>query len=152
MLHARVHAPKQLFSFGILGVLAILLAAFACNGGVGWQSDEAEVRALIVRSLELTRAENWRELYKLYSPRFREECPYNDFLALSAAAVGLDLAELGVDEIDVWVEGDTAYATYILTYEGKDIYAVTENDPDIFIRLDGRWYDEVDSHTKCSFW
>jgi hypothetical protein len=101
--------------------------------------------------MKLFQQENWRELYQTYSPRFQEDCSYNDFLdgASSASLWGLDAADVGMDELDVRVEGATAYAMYIQTYEGRDIKAVTEDDPDLYVKIDGKWYDEVDSHTEC---
>jgi hypothetical protein len=140
---------------------AVLLAATAigCGGksavggalNGGQAKDESDVRTFIARQMNLFQQEDWRDLYQTYSPRFQQDCSYNDFLGevSSASLWGFDWAEFAMDELDVRVEGVTAYTTYIQTYEGRDIKAVTEDDPDLYVKIDGKWYDEVDSHTEC---
>jgi hypothetical protein len=151
---------RHIITLSLFATAALLVAtAIGCGGksaagGVlngGQAKDESEVRALIARQMKLFQQENWRELYQTYSPRFREDCSYNDFLdgASSASLLGFDPGEADIDELDVRIEGTTAYATYIQTYEGQDIEAVTEDDPDLYVKIDGKWYDEVDSHTEC---
>jgi len=141
--------------------MAVLLAASAmrCGGkpaaggllGKGQANDEGEVRVFVARQMNLFQQGDWRELYQTYSPRFQEDCSYNDFLGevSSASLWGFDPGDVGMDELEVRVEGNVAYTTYIQTYEGRDIKAVTEDDPDLYVKIDGKWYDEVDSHTEC---
>jgi hypothetical protein len=95
---------------------------------------------------------DWRELYPTYSPRFQEDCSYNDFLeeVSSASLWGFDSGDVGMDELEVRVEGDVAYTTYIQTYEGRDINEVTEDNPDLYAKIDGKWYGEVDSHRSAT--
>ena len=140
----------------LAALLALAASATACGGGTlssaGPSGDEAEVRRLMDRQFDLTKDQDWRQLYETYSPRFQEDCPYSEFLDNFSGALvfsNLDLSTLDVDERNLSVQGDTAYATYIVTYEGRDVEAVTEDDPDVYVQLDGKWYDEVDSHTQC---
>jgi hypothetical protein len=136
-------------SLAVTTALPVVLCCCSGNSGVSGLSDEAQVRRILELELELMRGHDWRELYELYSPALHEECSYDEFLGAWQYSSDVDLYTLDYDDLEVQVEGTRAYATYILTYGGEDVHAASEQDPDIFIRIDGRWYDEVDSHTKC---
>jgi hypothetical protein len=101
------------------------------------------VRQLLEALQDDFRDEDWRSFYARLSENAKAACAYDEFLE---GVVGLDripdldLDKLGIDEIDVRVEGDTAYAAYITTYDGEDIDAVTADAPDVFTKVDGKWY------------
>ncbi len=133
----------------ILAFLGVALLATACSPG--GSSGERQVRDVIARQEQLMSARNWPDLYQTYSPAFRSQCSYDAFLAVTQGwdSSGIDPGKLKHDGVRVRVSGDKAYVTYTLTYDGETVQEVTDADPDVYARVDGRWYDEVDSNTSC---
>lgn len=90
----------------------------------------------------------WRELYRTYTPRFRASCPYARWLAGTKEArrqLGTDFV---VRNVRVRVRGNRAAVTYETVDEGR-VHKVTSSSPDIYVRIGGRWLDELDSQTTC---
>jgi hypothetical protein len=54
-----------------------------------------------------------------------------------------------ITNLQVRVDGDRAYATYIYTYGATPTAPVTAADPDVYVRINGKWYDDIDTHTQC---
>lgn len=135
----------------MLVMLTTVVVACSGDSRPGARSDEAQVRRLFEDQVHRIRDENWRDLYKHLSPTYKEACPYDEFLSLfSQATEYVDMDRFGFDEVAVSVDGELASVTYIVTYEGKDTDAVTEASPDLFVKIDGQWYDEYDEHGDCS--
>jgi hypothetical protein len=47
----------------------------------------------------------------------------------------------------VRIDGDTGAATYIDQLDGTPV--ATDAKPDLYIRVDGAWYDEFDATSSC---
>lgn len=109
-------------------------------------SDETVVRELIAQQADLHRAERWDELYDKLSPSQQAACSRERYAALARAAP----ASVVVDQVQVRVEGDTAYVTYAASVGATPIGRATDANPDIYVRIDGQWYDEIDTHSpRC---
>lgn len=138
---------------GLFLMMGVALLACGCGGGSSFVggSDEGQVRALFNQQQNLLHDKNWRELYQTYSPAFQDECSYSQFLksAQATSASGVSWDNLDYANLKIRVSGSKAYLTYTVTYGGENVHVASEEDPDIFIRISGRWYDEVDSHTEC---
>ncbi|MCH7699588.1 MAG: nuclear transport factor 2 family protein [Chloroflexi bacterium] len=158
-MKAKTEGKGTLTGLMVLGVVVAaalaLLFALACGGGDGafsGGSDEAQVRAVLERETKLIRQGDWRDLWELLSPQTREQCPYGEFLSdlqgdlvFFRALVG-DPDKIGISEVEIEVVGDTAFASYITTIEGED---VDFNENDIFVKVDGRWYDVDEDSDQC---
>lgn len=111
-------------------------------------ADEQAVIDLFTTQLELFRAGEFDALYANFSPAFRQQCSQEALLA-SIQATGIDPDRLGFRSVDAVVEGDTARVTYTSLYDEQAVAIVDDRQPDVFTRVDGRWYDELDAHTHC---
>ena len=98
--------------------------------------------------LELFRAGDFNALYANFSPTFRQQCTQEALIA-SIEATAIDPERLGFRNVRAVVEGDTARLTYTSLYDEQAVDIVDDAEADIFTRLDGRWYDEVDVRTHC---
>ena len=47
------------------------------------------------------------------------------------------------------ITGARATLTYDILLAGQAVEHVTAKSPDVFIRVDGLWYDEIDAQTSC---
>lgn len=111
-------------------------------------ADEQAVIDLFKGRLELSRVGDYDTLYATYSPAFRQQCTQQAFVA-SIQSAGLEPDRLDFRDVDAVIEGDTARVTYTTTYDEQAVDIVGADDPNIFTRIDGQWYDDVDSHTTC---
>jgi hypothetical protein len=132
--------------------LTALVAATAVNGlGRAYPATDAgEVRALLLRQSELSKQGRWREMYKTYTPRYRERCPFTKFVA-DQRAVRKELGtRFALRGIRVRVRGAQATAAYkAVAPSGRTLGAVTFADGDRYTRIGGRWYDEYDRVSAC---
>lgn len=111
----------------------------------GMALPEEEVGALFASFVEAVRREDWREVYDgMLSPSARQSCPYDESLSdvQSAKVFYSDdyFRRLGFDKLVIRVEQEQAYVSYIGTLDGKDFFAVTEGKPDVWIKINDRWY------------
>jgi hypothetical protein len=87
-------------------------------------------------------------LYSAYTARYKAACPYAKFLKTireARAATGpITLRITGV-----LLDGAKASLAYQIIVGGKVLDAVTSRNPDLFVRRNGLWYDEVDGKTGC---
>jgi hypothetical protein len=78
-------------------------------------------------------------------PRFRAECNYKTFVARNAS-VRKQITRATIKMISSRVAGTRAYLTYE-TFAPPVQPFVTKND--LFVKIAGRWYDELDAVTGC---
>jgi len=98
----------------------------------------------------LTKAGDWQGLYNTYSPDYQRRCPYDQLLRRAAGSDAASLQSLSYDQLHVQIDGDKAYATYVTTRDGQVVAAVTDASPDIYVKLNGTWFDEFDELAACS--
>jgi len=138
---------------GAIVVVAFALALGAVSGSASAtsKSDEAAVLELTELQRRLFREERYTEVYQYYSPSYKSICSLEEFAAPLRSSVqrGFEPWKVSYSDVAVKVEGDRAYVTATLRYEDRVAY-YSAADPDIYVRIEGRWYDEVDSHTDCS--
>jgi len=103
---------------------------------------------LFETQLELFRAGDFAAFYGNFSPSFRQQCT-QEALITSIEASGIDPERLGFRNVRADVAGDTARLTYTSLYDEQAVDIVDQTEPDIFTRVDGRWYDELDVRTHC---
>ena len=110
----------------------------------------AVVRKLIDDEFGFLRQSDWQAVYEDYAPEFRSSCPYDKFEQSERASVqGLDPSKIGVTNVKVSLNGEMAAATYTYTYAGETVSAISDASPDLFVKVDSRWYDAADAHVTC---
>jgi hypothetical protein len=135
----------------LIGLLGFLFAtAVAGLGHASPATDVADVRALLLRQNELFKQSRWRAMYKTYTPRYRERCPFAEFVS-SQRTVRRELGtRFSLRGIRVRVRGAQATAAYrAVDANGRTLAAVTLADGDRYTRIGGRWYDEYDRVSAC---
>jgi len=134
---------KMLVCAAALG--AAVLALAACGGSGG--SDDAAVKSALNNALKAYHNQDWRTAYQLASPRFQSTCSYDQYVK---AVSGTDFSTLTIDQIKVRLEGDKAYVTDTVTIDGKDVSIATDSSPEVFVKIDGKWYDDNKGNSGCS--
>ena len=93
---------------------------------------------------------DWQALYDTFSSRQQTACPYPQFVAAAErsaqGAEGFDISLFSFDHIAIDIEGDRAELAYVSRYDGRVVQVVAADDPDVFVEIEGVWYDEVDAH------
>lgn len=123
--------------------LAVAAAAPATGTG-----EALTPRGALLYQTRLFNAGNWPALYRTYTRRFRASCPYRTFVAEGRTARNA-VGRLSVRNIRVRVTRNRAALTYQNVAQSTVIQTVTRRHPDIYVRIGGRWYDEVDTVTSC---
>jgi len=63
----------------------------------------------------------------------------------------LGIGKLSVTDITVRVEGEWAYATLKLLWDGDVMFEYTSCFPDIYRKIGGRWYDVTEDPTDPGY-
>ena len=124
-------------------LVAVVIGGIGCGGEGG---DEQEVVNVIKRQVRAFNDKDWYTAYETMSPNYRATFPYEDFTEYSEAAWALWLVAFGpgkleVTDISVRVEGEWAYATLKLLWNGDVVHTYTSASPDIYRKVNDRWYD-----------
>lgn len=105
-------------------------------------SDEAAIQKRTDDVFDAMRDEDWGKLYGLISERSREGCSKAEFVSaqddISDLPDGFEFSKLGYRDLEITVSGDTARASYTVTYDGADGDQNVEN----WVKSDGKWYDD----------
>ena len=94
-------------------------------------------------------ARNYAASYTAYTPRFKAKCPYAVYRKHTAALRAKVPSPLSVTFTNVRTAGDKAYLAYHVVLGGQAVDTVTAAKPDLFVRVGGLWYDEIDPQTTC---
>jgi hypothetical protein len=132
-------------------MLAAVSGAAACSGGSRpvapvtqtAASDESGVRDLIQLQGELTRRQDWGALYDTLSPAQQAACPKDRFADLMSRSPG----DVTVEDLHMYIYGIHAYVTYSTRVGDRPLGRATSDNPDIYVLLNGRLYDDVDGHS-----
>jgi hypothetical protein len=126
-------------------VLVAVAASFVANGNAMRFSGGTSAVAVLKAEAAYLNAREWRPYYGLMGPRFRAACNYRTFVARNAS-VRKEITRATIKMISSRVVGTRAYLTYE-TFAPPVQPFVTKND--LFVRIAGRWYDELDAVTSC---
>lgn len=128
-------------------VLLLVLAAAvaAASGNATPMAGGASPAAVLKQEAADLNARNWRPYYALMGPRFRAQCSYKTFVARNAS-VRSQIQSASITKISSRISGSRAYLSYeTIAPPVKPFY--TKND--LFVKIAGRWYDELDAVTAC---
>lgn len=125
--------------------IIVIVAAVIFAGCTELKSDEKKVAELIQKDCEYANDGDWKSMYKQYSPGYRSAYPYNAFAedmnkGLALVRVLGGKGKFTVENVNVRIKGDIAYATYAVKLDGDILMSYTEGDEDILVRYDGVWY------------
>ena len=131
-----------------ISIAVLALAAASCGGGSS--GDSSRVKKLLEQQLALAKAGDWQGLYNTYSPSYQSRCPYESVLQRATRADTAALQSLSYSQLHVRIDGDQAYVTYVTMQDGQVVASVTDASPDLYVKVDGTWFDEYDELAACS--
>jgi hypothetical protein len=128
----------------------LVLAGFASQSVAARSTtpEAAKVRALLLYEVGLTNQARWRPMWRTYSPRVRSRCSYNLFVA-RMRVIRAALGPFTLRNLAVRVRGQRAFVTYQIIGRGKVVGGAPAREPDVFVRIAGRWFDDFDAHGEC---
>lgn len=109
------------------------------------KSDEALVKDLVYRSAEAGNNNDYRAIYEMKSPNYREIVSYEEFEEHMERVLEVILAALGtttvveVIDLEVRIEDSWAFATYGIVMEGGEV--IRPSVENIYRKVEGKWYD-----------
>jgi hypothetical protein len=113
--------------------------------------DETGLRAVADQQLQYSKNRDWARLYATYSPEVQAECTEAEFVSQRDAQVqrGFDPAKVAQTIASIRADGDHAYITWNIAYGGTPV-AASNAAEDVYVRIDGKWYDAPDANTGCA--
>jgi len=133
-------------------VIALVAAVFAAptTGSGGVSSVQTEVRATLLHQSRLFKQQRWRALYRTMTPRLRARCPYARFVRTQRENYSILGSNFQIRNIRVRAETATrAIAAYSFVKNGQTVVRVTFRHRDVYVKMGGRWLDEVDRVSGC---
>ena len=131
---------------------AVATAAVAAGVALGAAPIAKPIPAATLKAeIAAFNAKNYAAAYTAYTPHYKAKCPYATFRKHQAAqrAQIPGTLSLSVKFTSMKVSGAKAYLAYHVVLGGQVVATVTAGKPDLFVRIDGLWYDELDSQTTC---
>ena len=130
-----------------LVLVLIAAAAVVTSSGSAMPSSGGMTPVAVLKAEAVyLNASNWRPYYGLMGPRFHAKCTYSTFVARNSAVRQL-FERASIKMISSRVQGSRAYLTYETIAPPVKPF-VTRGD--LFVKIGGRWYDELDPVTTCS--
>ncbi len=125
-------------AFAVAAVATASAAATPFSGG-------STPAAVLKQESVYFNARNWRPYYALMGPRFHAQCSYGTFVKRNDSVRKL-VESTTIKMISTRIAGSRAYVSYeTIAPPIKPI--LTRND--LFVKVGGRWYDELDAVTTC---
>jgi hypothetical protein len=130
-------------------VIVLIFLTGASTATCTLKSDEALVKDLVYRSAEAGNNNDYRAIYEMKSPNYKEIVSYEEFEEHMERVLEVVLAALGtttvVELIDlkVRIEGSWAFATYGIVMEGGAV--IPPSAENIYRKVEGKWYDVAET-------
>ena len=125
----------------------LIVLAFAAPAA--W-AQRADPKATILQQIALYKQGKWRAMYATYTPRFRRSCGYRRFVSVQTRNRGVTGTSFQLRGIQVRRETPSrAILAYRLVQGGRTVLQVTFRHRDVYTRIGGRWYDELDRVSAC---
>jgi len=129
----------------ILGLIVLAAGSATTAGNAMRSSGGTSAVAVLKQEAVYLNARNWKPYYGLMGPRFRAQCKYSTFVARNESVRKL-IKSASIKMISSRVSGSKAYLTYETIAPPVKTF-VTRSD--LFVKIAGRWYDELDAVTSC---
>ena len=133
-------------------VIAVAVAALAAPAAVSGAApgEPTAVRTMLLRQATLLKQAKWREMYAMYTQRFRRSCPYARFVRQGRQTRQLLGTRFQLRGIQVRVETPMrAIVAYRFVRDGQTLAAVAFRHRDVYTKIRGRWLDELDRVSAC---
>jgi hypothetical protein len=125
--------------------LLVFASAGAAVAGAAPSSGGSTPVATLKQEATYLNARDWKPYYGLMSPRFRATCDYSTFVARNVE-VRKQISRASIKMISSRIAGSRAYLSYETIAPPIKPF-VTHND--LFVKIAGRWYDDLDAVTTC---
>ena len=130
--------------------LCIAAVAIAAGSAIGATPTAKTTPAGTLKAeIAAFNAKNYRAAYAAYTARFKARCPYATFAKHTAQQRAMAPAPIAVRIKTSHITGARATLTYDILLAGQQVSHVTAKSPDIFVRIKGLWYDDIDAQTSC---
>ena len=90
-------------------------------------------------------------MYDTFSPQQHAVCPFDKFVdainGSEQSRVDFDVSRFSIEQEKVRIVADKAFVTYISKYDGQVIDTASDANPDAYVKIGGKWYDDLDSHS-----
>jgi hypothetical protein len=133
----------------VLAIAVIGLAAAARDASAGGGADARTVTKLLRTQTTLFNGGRWQALWRTYTPRFRRGCSYRLWRREQQALRRAIGARITVRGIRARVTGRRAAVTYTLLLGDRGVVVVRPAQPDLYVKVGRRWFDEGDGITTC---
>lgn len=106
------------------------------------------MRAVLAQEVGLFNRKRWQPAWRLYSPRIRSHCSYSRFVA-AMGSIRNATGAVTLRNVTVRVRGGRGLVLYRIVANGRLVGGATAKQPDVFRRIDGRWFDDFDADGLC---
>lgn len=132
--------------------LALCAAAVAAASALAASPTIAAKTPVATLAAENTafNASNWKALWSAYTPTYKSHCsPYSTF-AKNFENLRKQLhGKLTTKVTGVRIAGSKAYLAYQLLVGGKVVQTTKASNPDVYLKVNGIWYDEYEPTHGC---
>ncbi len=128
--------------------LAAVAAQPMAAGTTASASEATKARAVLLYEVQLFNQSRWRAAWRTYTPRIHSGCSYQRFAA-GMKTIRARVGRVALHNIAVRVTGNRAFITYRIVGHGKVVGGAAARNPDVFARIGGRWFDDVDADGLC---
>lgn len=157
-LPAALLPSRKSFPFTVI-ITLVVVAVLAIAALVIWQgreggSDEQQIERLMYRQAECMNNGDWKTLYEMCSPGYRQACSFEEFANYNNEMLGLTRlflhnGKIEISNVDVTFKGDNvAYATYTVKVGGDVAWSDGRG---VFIKRNGRWYITEDNSSAPGY-
>jgi hypothetical protein len=111
-------------------------------------SEAPKVRAVLLYQVGLFNQARWRALWRTYTPRVHSRCSYSRFVA-GMKPIRAAVGRVALRNLAIRVTGQRASVVYLIVGHGKVVGGATVRNPDVYTRIGGRWFDDIDADGRC---
>jgi len=132
--------------------LCFLLAGVASQAGgaraAASATETTKARAVLAQEVAMFNRKQWRPAWRMYTPRIRSHCSYRRF-ALAMGTIRKATGPVTLRNVTVRVTGARTLIVYRIVANGRVVGGATAKEPDVFRRINGRWFDDFDADGLC---
>jgi hypothetical protein len=111
-------------------------------------SEATKVRAVLAQEVGMFNRKRWQPAWRMYSPRIRSQCSYRRFV-VAMSSIRNATGPVTLRNVTVRVTGGRGLVVYRIVANGQLVGGATAKQPDVFRRINGRWFDDFDADGLC---
>jgi hypothetical protein len=140
----KLHAAITFLCFVLAGVASQPVDARRSASA----SEATKVRAVLAQEVAMFNRKKWQPAWRMYSPRIRSHCSYRRFVR-AMGSIRNATGPVTLRNVTVRVTGGRGFALYRIVANGRLVGGATAKQPDVYRRIDGRWFDDFDADGLC---